>query len=54
MGKKLLLGQEETVPRTMGVGMKESSGGVNPSMIYLIYCKNLCKCYNVPLPSKII
>jgi hypothetical protein len=22
--------------------------GVNASMIYLIHCKNLCKCYNVP------
>jgi hypothetical protein len=22
-------------------------------MIYLINCKNLCKCYNVPLPSTI-
>jgi hypothetical protein len=23
--------------------------GVNSSIIYLIYCKNLCKCHNVPL-----
>jgi hypothetical protein len=22
--------------------------GVNSSMIYVIYCKNLCKCHNVP------
>jgi hypothetical protein len=22
-------------------------------MIYLIYCKNFCKCHNVPLPSTI-
>jgi hypothetical protein len=22
--------------------------GVNSSMIYLIYCKNFCKCHNVP------
>jgi hypothetical protein len=22
---------------------------VNSSMIYLIYCKNFCKCHNVPL-----
>jgi hypothetical protein len=40
----------ETVPGIDGGGMKESSGGVNSSMIYLIHCKNLCKCYNVPPP----
>jgi hypothetical protein len=28
--------------------------GVNSSMIYLIYCKNFCKCHNVPPPSTII
>jgi hypothetical protein len=28
--------------------------GVNSSMIYLIYGKNFCKCYNVRLPSTII
>jgi hypothetical protein len=22
--------------------------GVNSNMMYLIYCKNLCKCHNVP------
>jgi hypothetical protein len=22
--------------------------GINSSMIYLIYCKNFCKCHNVP------
>jgi hypothetical protein len=33
----------ETVP-----GMGERA---NSSVIYLIYCKNLCKCYNVPPPS---
>jgi hypothetical protein len=27
--------------------------GVNSSMIYLIFCKNFCKCHNVPLPSTI-
>jgi hypothetical protein len=25
--------------------------GVNSSVIYLIYCKDLCKCHNVLLPS---
>jgi hypothetical protein len=24
---------------------------MNSSMIYLICCKNLCECYNVPSPS---
>jgi hypothetical protein len=27
---------------------------VNSSMIYLIHCKNLCKCYSVPPPSTTI
>jgi hypothetical protein len=28
--------------------IKERSGGETLSMIYLIHCKNLCKCHNVP------
>jgi hypothetical protein len=28
--------------------------GDNSSMIYLIHCKNLCKCYNIPTPSTAI
>jgi hypothetical protein len=28
--------------------------GVNLSMIYLINCKNFCKCHNVPPPSTTI
>jgi hypothetical protein len=28
--------------------------GTNSSVIYLIYCKNICKCHNVPQPSAII
>jgi hypothetical protein len=41
----------ETAPG-MGVGEKmENDGGVNSSMLYLIYCKDFCKCYNVPPPS---
>jgi hypothetical protein len=31
--------------------MKEDGGGVNSSMIY---CKNFCKCHNVPPPSTTI
>jgi hypothetical protein len=45
----------ETVPGIRGEGIKESSGGgVNSSMTYLICCKNLCKYYNVTIPSTII
>jgi hypothetical protein len=29
-------------------------GGVKSSMIYLIHCKNLCKCHNVLPPSRAI
>jgi hypothetical protein len=25
---------------------------MNSSMIYLIYCKNYCKCHNVPHPAQ--
>jgi hypothetical protein len=32
--------------------IKENGVGVNSNMIYLIYCMNLCKCHNVPLPRK--
>jgi hypothetical protein len=38
----------ETTPG-MGEGeIKENDGGVNSTTIYLINCKNLCKCHNVP------
>jgi hypothetical protein len=40
----------ETIPG-IGRGMKGNGGEVNSSMIYLIYCKNFCKCHNVPPPS---
>jgi hypothetical protein len=40
----------EIVPGVVGEGVD----GVNSSMIYLIHCKNLCKCYNVSLPSTAI
>jgi hypothetical protein len=35
-------------------GIKESGGKVNSSMIYLIHCKNFCKCHKVPPPSTAI
>jgi hypothetical protein len=37
-----------------GQGIKESIGRVSSSVIYLIHCKNLCKCHNVPPPSTTI
>jgi hypothetical protein len=41
-----------SVETVSGVGgrerMKENGEGVNSSMIYLTYCKNFCKCHNVP------
>jgi hypothetical protein len=42
------------IPRIKGGGIKESSGGVNSSMIYSVYTKNLCNCHNVPPPSTTI
>jgi hypothetical protein len=32
-------------------GMKESGGGLNSSMMYLIHSKNFYKCHSVPPPS---
>jgi hypothetical protein len=34
----------------MGRAMEE---GIS-RMMYLIHCKNLCKCYNAPIPSTTI
>jgi hypothetical protein len=33
---------------------KESDGGVNSSMIYLMHCKSFRKCHNAPPPSTAI
>jgi hypothetical protein len=41
----------ETVPGIRRGEWKRAVEGVNLSMIYLIHCKKLCKCYNVPPPS---
>jgi hypothetical protein len=38
----------ETIPRMGERGMKENDEEVNSRIIYLIYCKNFCKCHNVP------
>jgi hypothetical protein len=44
----------ETVSGIGGVGIGKAVEGENSSMMYLIHCKNLCKCYNVPTPSTTI
>jgi hypothetical protein len=44
----------ETIPGMGGKkeGLRRMVEGVNSSMIYLIYCKNLCKCHNIPHPAQ--
>jgi hypothetical protein len=42
---------------TPGMGGREERRvveEVNSSMIYVIHCKNFCKCHNVPSPSTTI
>jgi hypothetical protein len=43
----------ETAPGLRS-GVGREAEGKNSSMIYLVHCKNLCKCYNVPTPSTTI
>jgi hypothetical protein len=38
----------EIVPGIGGGGLKRAVEGVNLSIIYLICCKNICKCHNAP------
>jgi hypothetical protein len=38
----------ESFPGNMVGGDERVVMGVNSSMIYLINCKNLCRCYHVP------
>jgi hypothetical protein len=44
----------ETIPEVGRGNKREKWVRVNSSMICLIYCKNFCKCHNVPPPSTII
>jgi hypothetical protein len=44
----------EVIPGNGGGGDKRETGRTNPSIIYVIHCKNLCKCHKVPLPSTTI
>jgi hypothetical protein len=41
----------ETVSGIRGGGWRKEVEGKYSSMMYLIHCENLCKCYNVPAPS---
>jgi hypothetical protein len=48
-------GKMRPVETILGIGeggIKENGGGVNSSLIYLIYCQNFCKCHNVPLAQQ--
>jgi hypothetical protein len=40
------------VPGMRGGGERRMMEGMSSSMIYLIYCKNFCKCHNVPHPAQ--
>jgi hypothetical protein len=42
----------KTVPGMGARWIKKNDGGVNSSMIYLIYCKNFYKCHKVPHPAQ--
>jgi hypothetical protein len=44
----------ETIPGMGEGGRRKVVEGVNSNMIYLIYCKNFCKCHNVSPPSTTI
>jgi hypothetical protein len=44
----------ETTPGIGGQGNKGIEQEVNSCKMYLIHCKNLCKCHNVPAPSTTI
>jgi hypothetical protein len=48
-GKTILV---ETIPAIVGRGISRMMEGINSSIIYLIYYKNICKCHNVPPPRK--
>jgi hypothetical protein len=43
----------EIISEMGGREIKENGGGVNSCMIYLTYCKNFCRCHNVPTLSTI-
>jgi hypothetical protein len=55
-----MYGNAKTIPidTIPGMGGKGDKGewwrGWMQSMIYLIHCKNLCKCHSVPPPSTIV
>jgi hypothetical protein len=38
----------ETVPGIRGGRIKKNDGGMNSTMVYMVYYKNFCKSHNVP------
>jgi hypothetical protein len=38
----------ETIPGMGEGGKRRMMKGANSAILYLIYCRNFCKCYNVP------
>jgi hypothetical protein len=42
----------ETIPGMGEEGIKERGGGVNSSVIYLIYCENFCNATMYPHPTQ--
>jgi hypothetical protein len=38
----------ENIPGLGEGRRKKNGGGVNSTVIHLIYCKNFCKCHNIP------
>jgi hypothetical protein len=42
---------ETVLGMVVGEGLGRMMEGMNSSLIYLTYCKNICKCHNVPPPS---
>jgi hypothetical protein len=43
----------ETIPGGGERGQRRIMEGVNSSVMYLIHCKNFCKCPNVPHPAQL-
>jgi hypothetical protein len=44
----------ETIQGIEGGEQRRTVEGINSSVIYLVCCKKLCKCHNVPSPTTTI
>jgi hypothetical protein len=43
----------ETIPGMQGGELRKNGRGINSNMLYLMYCKNFCKCHNIyPHPTQ--